>query len=387
MLIVKYNLRSLFARKATALATAFGVALATLVFAASWMLAAGVTKTLGDAGRDDTAVVIRKGSEAELNSSFDAQSVPLILAAPGVKKDGDQPVGAAEIVVVAAVPKVGSEGLSNVTLRGVVDASYALRSELKVVEGQRPRPGTDEAMIGSRLRGRFVGLELGKPFELRKNRPVTIVGVFEDAGHASESEVWLDRDVLSAAFGRSTQVSSVHVRLNGPAYFAGFRAAVERDKRLGLDAVPEPEFLEHQSEGLSLFLRVMGTVIGVFFSLGAMIGATMTMHAAVSNREREIGTLRALGFSRRGILFGFLVEAMALTAAGGVLGVVLSTLLSQVKISMINYATWSELVFTFCPTPEILVKAVVFAAVMGLIGGFFPAYRASRVSPLAALRA
>jgi len=277
MLIVKYNLRSLLARKATAAATALGVALATLVFAASWMLAAGVTKTVGEGGRDDNAIVVRKGSETELNSNFDAQSVGLILSAPGVKKDGERALGAAETVVVAAVPKTGGRGISNVTLRGVVEGSYWLRDDLKIVEGQKPRPGTDEAMIGSRLRGRFEGFELGKPFELRKNRPVTIVGVFDDNGHASESEVWLDRDVLAAAFGRATTVSSVHVRLDGKARFTAFQSAIEQDKRLGLGAIAEPEFLEHQSEGLSLFLRVMGTVIGVFFSMGAMLGATMTI--------------------------------------------------------------------------------------------------------------
>ncbi|WP_394839518.1 ABC transporter permease [Pendulispora rubella] len=386
MLIAKYNLRSLFARKTTAVATALGVALATLVFAASWMLAAGVTKTLGEGGRDDTAVVLRKGSDAELNSSFDAQVLGLLLSAPGVKSEGGAPLGAAETVVVAAVPKVGAAGMSNVTLRGVDPPSYALRSDLVIVEGQKPRPGTDEAIIGARLRGRFEGLDLGKSFELRKNRPVTIVGVFEDRGHASESEVWIDRAVLSAAFGRTATVSSVHVRLTDKSQFAAFESAVEHDKRLALDAIEEPVFLEHQSEGLSLFLRVMGTLIGVFFSLGAMLGATMTMHAAVANREREIGTLRALGFPKRQILAGFLVEAMTLTAAGGAVGVLLSTCLSRVKISMINYATWSELVFTFSPTTEILVKAVVFAALMGLVGGFFPAYRASRISPLAALK-
>ncbi|WP_394828922.1 ABC transporter permease [Pendulispora albinea] len=386
MLIVKYNIRSLFVRKTTAVATALGVALATLVFAASWMLAAGVTKTVGEGGRADNAIVLRKGSDAELNSNFEAQSVALISSAPGVKNENGRPLATAESVMVVALPKAGGEGLSNVTLRGVTEVSYSLRSELKIVEGQRPRPGTEEAMIGSRLRGRFAGLDLGKPVELRKNRPVTIVGVFEDEGHASESEVWLDRDVLAASFGRPTTVSSVHVRLEDPGKFAAFQAAVERDKRLALDAIPEPEFLAHQSEGLSMFLTIMGTIIGIFFSAGAMLGATMTMHAAVSNREREIGTLRALGFSRRGILIGFLVEAMTLTAIGGVVGVLLSTCLSRVKISMVNWTTWSELVFTFSPTVEILIKSVIFAAVMGLLGGVFPAYRASKVSPLAALR-
>jgi putative ABC transport system permease protein len=387
MLSLRYNLRSLIKRKTTALASVLGVALATLVLASAWMLAAGVTRTMGEGGREDTAIVIRKGSASELNSDLETSAIGPVENAPGVQQEGGRPLASAEIVVVMILPKVGSSGVSNVGLRGMDERSLAMRPDLKVVAGRAPQPGTDEAMIGSRLHGRFRGTEIGDVVELRKNRPLKVVGIFEEMGRASESEVFLDRAVLGAAFGRQGSVSSVHVRLTDPSQFDGFRAAVEQDPRLSLEVVREPEFLKRQSEGLSLFLSAMGTVIAVFFSVGAMLGATMTMHAAVANREREIGTLRALGFKRGAILTGFVMEAMMLTAVGGLLGVGLASSLSLVKISMINFATWSELVFTFTPTAEILVKAVSFAAVMGLMGGFFPAIRASRVSPLAAMRA
>jgi putative ABC transport system permease protein len=230
-------------------------------------------------------------------------------------------------------------------------------------------------------------VDLGQGFDLRKNRPVTVVGVFTDNGSSHESEVWVDRDTLRSAFGREGGVSSVRVRLESPSKLDGFRVAVEQDKRLGLQVMRETTYYEKQSEDLSLFIRIMGTMIAVFFSIGAMIGAAITMYAAIANRQREIGTLRALGFSRLSILASFLAESMLLALVGGAIGMIASLGMGFVKFSMVNFASWSEIVFTFDPTPEILGTTLIFALVMGLFGGFFPAIRAARVSPVVAMRA
>ena len=285
----------------------------------------------------------------------DDPSVPLVFAAPGVKTDErGQPLGAAEVVVVAAMEKVGADGVTNLTIRGVQDNVMTFRPEVHLVEGRPPRPGTDEAIVGARIRGRIKGVELGQSFDIKKNRPVSVVGIFEAGGSAYESEVWVDRELLRQAYGRQGVVSTVRVRLDTPSKFDAFRAGVENDKRLGLEALREQAFYEQQSEGTSKFLGVLGTVVSVFFAIGAMIGAMITMYAAVANRQREIGTLRALGFSRRSILSSFLLEAVILSAAGGAVGAVASMAMTFVKFSMLNFSSWSEIVFSFDPTPQII---------------------------------
>jgi putative ABC transport system permease protein len=386
MIPIRYNVRSLTVRKTTTLATALGIALVVFVLASALMLSAGIRKTLSISGKPDTAIVLRKGSDAELGSSIEEPDVNLVLAAPGVKKESGTPSGIAEVVVVAAMEKVGAVGVSNVQLRGVPDNVMQFRPEVHIVAGRAPKPGSDEILIGARLRGRFKGLDLDESFDIKKNRPVTVVGVFESGGSSYESEVWVDREVLRAAYGRQGHMSSVRVHLDSAAAFDAFQVGVEEDKRLGLMAMRESAYYEKQSEGTSLFIGAMGTLISVLFSMGAMIGAMITMYAAVANRQREIGTLRALGFSRSSILGSFLLEAILLALAGGAVGAAASLAMGYVKFSMMNFASWSEIVFSFDPTPEIIVRALAFAGVMGLVGGFFPALRASRISPVAAMR-
>jgi len=251
---------------------------------------------------------------------------------------------------------------------------------------RKPAPGADEVMVGARLRGRIKGLELGQSFDIKKNRPVTVVGVFEDGGSSHESEVWVDRDVLKTSFGRVGLVSSVRVRLEKPTSFDTFKLGVEQDKRLGLMAMRETVYYDKQSQGLSIFITVLGSLVAFFVSLGAMIGATITMYASIANRQREIGTLRALGFSRTSILVCFLLESIALSLIGGVVGSVASLAMGAVRFSMLNFASFSEVVFTFDPTPRIIVTALIASGVMGVLGGFLPALRAARVSPLTAMR-
>jgi putative ABC transport system permease protein len=257
-----------------------------------------------------------------------------------------------------------------------------------VVDGRPPQPGTDEVMVGSALLGRFDGLALGSSFDLKKNRPVKVVGVFEAGGSAYESEVWADIDTVRTSFGRTSMVSSVVARLESPSKFDGFAQTVETDKSLGLNAMRETEYFDKQAGPMLGFIMGLGITIAILFAIGSMIGAVITMYGAVAQRSREIGTLRALGFSRRAILFSFVLESVVLAVLGGLVGVVAALGASVLigNVSMTNFSTWSEIVFRLQATPQILITAVAVGAIMGLLGGLFPAIRAARMSPISAMR-
>jgi putative ABC transport system permease protein len=386
MIPIKYNIRSLLVRKATTVATALGIALVVCVLTSALMLSAGITKTMATAGRSDVAIVLRKGSDNEMGSTVEDPQVGLVKSMPGVKKEGTTPIGSAEVVVVAAMNKVGVDGITNVSIRGMTEDGRKLRPRVKVVAGRLPSAGADEVMVGVRIRGRIEGLDLEKSFDLKKNRPVKVVGIFEDGGSSSESEVWTDLDVLRSSFGREGGVSSVRLQLESNESFDGLKTALEGDKRMGLMAEREDKYFEKQSQFLSIFIGVLGGLIAFFCSVGAMVGAAITMYAAVANRQREIGTLRALGFSRSSILFCFVAESTLLAVVGGVVGLIAAMGVGTIKFSMINFASWSEMVFAFEATPGILLTGFLFALILGVVGGFLPALRAARVSPLAAMR-
>ena len=388
MIPLSYNIRSLFVRKTTTFATALGVALVVFVFATVLMLSHGIERTLGRSGSPDVAIVLRDGSDAELASSIEIANAGLVANARLVRRRADgHPDAVGEIVAVLAMDKVGGEGVSNVQIRGVPDDVMQFRSTVRVVAGRAPRPGADEAMIGSSLRHRFRGLDLGESFELRKGRRVRVVGLFEDGGSSFQSEVWCDIDAVRTAFGRDGLVSSVRVRLNSAGDYPAFEQEMRTNRQLGVSVAREPKYYADQSQGTSLFVKALGLIVAVFFSIGAMIGAMITMYSSIATRSREIGTLRALGFSRRQILTSFLFESVVLALIGGVVGAAASLLMGFARIAILNFASWSEIVFEFSPTPRIIGTALAFAIGMGLVGGFFPAVRAARVKVLDALRA
>ncbi len=386
MIPLSYNLRNLRVRKTTTAAVALGLGLVVFVFASVLMLSNGIRKTLGRSASPDVAVLLRKGATSELESLIEEPNINLALNDKALPAPASGPRGLAEVMVVILLDKVGVEGVSNVQVRGVPDDVLAFRTGVKVIAGRAPQPGSDEVMIGKGIRGRFKGLDLEQRFELKKNRQVKVVGVFEDSGSSFESEVWVDRSLLTAAFRREGYVSSLRARVT-PAKFDAYKTSLESNRQLDLQVLKESEFYEKQSEGSALFIQAMGIVIAVFFSIGAMLGAMITMHAAVANRQREIGTLRALGFSKASILFSFLLESVLLALLGGILGALASFAMGLVRFSMVNFASWSEIVFSFEPTPGIVLGGILFAAVMGLFGGLFPAIRAARVSPVQAMRA
>ena len=389
MIPISYNVRSLLVRKTTTFATAGGIALVVFVLAAAMMLSAGVKKTLVAGGRSDNAIVTRKGSGAELSSSIENSAVSLILAAPGVKKDETgAPLGSGEIVVVIAQEKLGGAAgqVSNVLVRGVPDNVLKVRPDVHIIAGRPAKPGTDECVIGKALVGNYAGMTIGEKFELKKNRSVEVVGVFEAGGSSFESEVWASLETARSSFGRDGLVSSVTVRLESPAAFDRFKATIETDKQLLLEAERETAYYEKQSQATALFVSVLGTVISVFCAFGATLGAMNTMFAAVAQRKREVGTLRALGFSKFNILTSFVVESVVLAAVGGLVGLVASLLLTFAHVSLMNQASWSEITFSFSATPNILIGALIAGAGMGIVGGFLPAMKAAGTSPIEAMR-
>lgn len=382
-----YNVRSLLVRKTTTLASALGIALVVFVLASSMMLSNGIQRTLVSTGAPDRAVVLRKGADTELASSIETPAIGIILSSPGVKKEGSAPLGTGEVVVVITQEKLGTDGkVSNVQVRGVTPESLKLRSELKIVEGRPAKPGTDEVIVGSGLEGRFAGMSVGQSFELKKNRPVTVVGIFDAGGSAFDSEVWADLDTLRSTFGRDGLVSSVVVQLESEAAYDAFSDTVQHDKQLGLETFRERAYYEKQSQGTSIFISAIGFVITFFFSLGAMVGAMITMYAAISQRSREIGTLQALGFSRMAVLSSFVMESILLALVGATLGAIASLGMGAVELSMMNFQTWQEMTFSFDPSPGIILVAMIAGGVMGFLGGLLPAWRAAFTPPIAAMR-
>lgn len=384
-----YNIRSLFVRKATTFATAGGIALVVFVLASSQMLSNGIKETFSSSGSPSNAIVLRKGSDNELSSGFENRLLSLVGAAPGVKPGADgKPLVTGDLVVVVALDKVGAEAgqVSNVQVRGVMENTFQVRPHVRITEGRPAAPGTDEAIVGKGMVGRFHGLEIGQQFDLKKNRPVKIVGVFEAAGSSFESEVWVDIETLRTSFGRQGLFSSALAVLDSASKYDAFAAAVESDKQLGLESERERTYYEKASENTAMVIQGLGLVVFFFFSMGAMIGAMITMYGAVAQRTREVGTLRALGFGRLAILLAFLAESFVLALAGGVVGAAASLITTRFKLSTMNYDTWQEVSFSFTPTPEILIGAVIAGGLMGIIGGFLPALMASRISPIAAMR-
>lgn len=385
---LSYNVRSLFVRKATTIATALGIGLVVFVLSSSLMLGEGIRNTLVSNGSTGRALVLRKGSDTEMVSGIDANVVSLIMAAPGVKRGQDgQALGTSDVVVVASLDKEGGEGLvSNVLVRGVQPIALQVRPEVRITEGRLAQPGTDEAIVGQGIRGRFKGTDLGESLELKKNRPVKVVGVFEANGSSLESEIWADIDTVRSSFGRGSSSSSATVVLESPSAYDAFADYIENDKQLGLEPMRETVYYDKQSEGTSLFITVLGSIIAFFFSVGAMIGAMITMYGAVAQRAKEVGTLRALGFSRGAVLLSFLFESVVLALIGGLIGGLASMGMTAVKFSMMNFATWQEITFSFDPSPAIILGSVAAGGMMGVLGGFFPAVAASRLSPIEAMR-
>jgi ABC-type antimicrobial peptide transport system permease subunit len=350
------------------------------------MLSEGLKKTLRDTGSTQNAIVVRRSADNEVMSLVQRQEASIIETQPELASGPKgEPLIAREVTVLIALPKQNSEAVGNVTIRGVSELSLNLRPQVKLKTGRFYRAGSSDIIIGSSIAKRFKGTGLGQVmrFGLREWR---VVGIFDAGGSGFDSEIWADADQVMGTFRRSVY-SSVVFRLPDPAAFLAVKNRLESDPRLTVTVKRESQFYADQSEIMARFIRILGLSMTIIFSFGAMIGAMVTMYAAVANRTIEIGTLRALGFSRRSILQAFLLESLLLGILGGLLGLLAASLMQWVTISTINWQTFSELAFSFVLSVEIGFKSLAFALVMGLVGGFLPARRAARLKIVDALRA
>jgi ABC-type lipoprotein release transport system permease subunit len=383
---LNYIARNLVARRLTTALTAGGMALVVYVFATVLMLSAGLRETLVATGQDDNVVVIRRSSQTEVQSGIARLQAGIVETLPQIALSSDgRPLISKEPVVLINLPKRSSGKPANVVIRGVTPAGLALRPQVKLTAGRMFRPGTAEVIAGRSVSDGFQGAGLGETLRFA-SRDWTIVGVF-DAGHtAFDSEIWGDAEQMLQAF-RRTGYSSLLFRLNDPSQFDAVKSAIENDPRLTLEAKREKRFYAEQSESLSKFISYLGTSISIIFSIGAVIGAAITMYASVASRTSEIGTLRALGFSRGAILTAFLGEALLLGLIGGIVGLIGASVMQALTISTTNFQTFAEIAFSFTLTPGIVVASLIFALAMGFIGGFLPAARAARIKIVDALRA
>lgn len=381
-----YSLRNLWIRRFTTLVTMLGVGLVVFVFVAALMLAAGLRKTLISTGSDDNAIAIRRASQSEVQSAVSREQANILRALPEVatKPDGT-PIITNDLVVLISLTKRGTSDPANVVIRGVSPLAMEMRPQVRLVEGRMWQTGTWEIIIGRSIHQRYEGADIGKSLRFG-GAEWQIVGIFDAGNTGFDSEIWGDVDILMPAFRRPV-FSSVTVRLRSRADFESLKARVENDPRLTVDLKRETDYYAEQSRTLAAFLNILGTLVSFVFSFGAMIGAMITMYAAVSNRMIEVGTLRALGFRRRSILGAFLVEATLLSFFGGVIGLAASSFLQLIRISTINWDTFSELAFNFSLTPGIAGAGLIFAIVMGIAGGFLPAVRAARLKIVDTLRA
>ncbi|MBI4755595.1 MAG: ABC transporter permease [Betaproteobacteria bacterium] len=383
---LSYSLRNLWTRRLTTALTAGGMALVVFVFAVVLMLDAGLRKTLVDTGLDDNVVVIRRGSGTEVLSGLERDKAAIVESQPQVALDADGTrMVSKEAVVLITLNKRGSTRPSNVVIRGVSAKGLELRPQVRVAKGRGFRPGSGEVIAGRAVAQRFEGAGLGETVRFG-GREWQVVGVFDGGGSGFDSEIWGDVDQLMPAFRRPVY-SSMLLRLGSAEGFEALVRTVEDDPRLKLELKRERRFYADQSEALSRFIRILGMSLSVIFSLGAVIGAMITMYAAVANRVGEIGTLRALGFRRRAILQAFLAESMLVSLLGGGVGLALASFMQFFTISTMNWQSFAELAFRFTLDAGTVLASLSFALSMGLVGGVLPALRAARLNIVDALRA
>ncbi len=382
-----YIWRSLWARRLTTSLTIGGVALVVFVFAGVLMLARGITATLVDTGAADNAIILRKSATSELVSQVDRGTAEILEAAPEIAPAASgRPLLTREVDLIINLNKKNNHAaLGNVTVRGTLPQSLELRPNVKITQGRMFTFGSHELIVGRNIAERFEGVAMGADVPFGGDH-WTVVGYFDAGGSGFDSEIWTDADQVMQAFNRPVY-SSLTFRLKDPGQFDALRARLGADPRTQyIEPKRERDFYREQSQNMATFIRILGLVVTIIFSVGAMIGAMITMYAAVANRVVEIGTLRALGFQRRSVLAAFLVEAIILALVGGGLGVLLASGLSFARVSTVNFASFSEIGFGFALSGAVVVSAMIFALVMGVVGGFLPAVRAARLSIVNALR-
>lgn len=387
--LLGYSVRSLWARRTQTLASLGAIALLVFVLSASRMLSAGMKKTIASTGSPDRALVMHRNASFEAFSRMTPTALVLARGAPGILLDADgEQMVTAEVVAYRLMTNIKNrQRVGTVLVRGVSDNVFVLRPEARIIEGRALRAATDEAIVGKGLVGYYEGLSVGGTLELSATRAVKVVGVFESGGSSFESEVWVDIETARSAFASDTTLSSVTARLQSPSLLDSFANPLLLDETKELSVQRESAYYQRASGGLSDVIFALGLAEATIFSLGAILGAAITMYASVAQRRREIGVLRVIGFSGLQVLWTFLVEAVVLSLAGALLGVVLALLTQWINFRAVNLATGQEVSFQFVPSVEILSVSVLAAVGVGLVAGILPAIKAARIDPIAAARA
>ncbi|MBP2647748.1 MAG: MacB-like periplasmic core domain protein [Gemmatimonadetes bacterium] len=383
---ITYNLRSMRARPVSTALTALGIALVVAVFIGMLALANGFASALVRTGSDQNVLVLRKGADSEMSSSIDRETASILASVPQAARGGDaRAMVSPEVYVVIALGRIeDTTGMANVVLRGVSEQAWQVRQNVKVVEGRRPASGKNELCVGAKLVGRFPNTVVGQTMHFA-GRPWEVVCHFTAGGSAFESEMWGENEQVMPAM-RGQVFQSVSFRLADPGGFEEAKRSLEADKRFTVDVHRESEFYAQQSQLLGSILRILAVLITSIMAVGAIFGAVNTMYAAVSSRMPEIAVLLTLGFRPRSVLASFLIESAIIALIGGVIGCLLALPLNGLVTSTTNWASFSEIAFAFRITPGLLLAGLIFAVVMGMLGGFFPARRASKVPVVQALR-
>jgi putative ABC transport system permease protein len=381
---LKYNLRNLAVRRTTTAMTAFSITLTVTVFVILMALAQGLQTSLTATGHPLNLLILREGSQSETQSSVQRDSLQVIRYLEGIAKtDKGEPWVSPELIVLINLPRRGQVQGSNVSIRGLGPEGFALRPEFKLVEGRQFRPGLREVIVSKKISDRFQNCGLGDKLKFAKGF-WTVAGIFDVGTTAYASEIWTDAEDLGQDFDRDAY-SSVFVRATDAGALERLKKVVSDDRRLHMKPLTEKEYYESQTSSAAP-IKALGIFIAGLMAVGASFAAMNTMYAAVARRTKEIGALRVVGFSRRSILLCFIIESVLIAALGGFIGCVLALPINGVTTGTTNFMTFSELTFDFRITPGLLLAGMIFAVVMGFVGGLFPAWRAAHEDIVTALR-
>jgi putative ABC transport system permease protein len=383
---IVYNIRSVRARWTSSIVAVLGIAGTVGVFVAMLSLAKGFRTTMVSSGSPDNALVVRAGATSEMTSGVALDTVKIIQDEPGIARGADGPLVTPEAVLMAPIPLISTDAQANVELRGVSPNVLEIRKSVKIVQGRMFRGGLAEVIVGKNATKTYAGLTLDNTITLGTQR-WHVVGIFDAGGSSFDSEVWGDAHLLSQAYGRpDNSFQSITVHLTSPDALSQLKDAVSTDPRLNVDVTREIDYYAKQSTALTTLITVLGSFVAGIMAMGAVIGALNTMYSAVADRGKEIATMRALGFGGPSVVISFLIEALLISFVGGVLGCLAVLELNGHTTSTINFQTFSNIAFAFKITPGLVASGIIFALVMGVVGGIFPAIRAARLPVATALR-
>lgn len=386
IIIAVMNLRNLPQRLGTSSVAVFGVACVVGVLIGVMSMASGFQRTMTSAGSPTTALVMRTGATSELNSGISYEQTQLIANLPGIQREDGEAIASSELYVIVDLLKRATQTSANVPLRGVEANAFRVRDNVKIIEGRNFEAGRNELIVGRGAHSQFANLDVGSTIKFGPT-VWTVVGVFTAGGGLSESELWCDVRILQNAYRRGNSFQSMRVKLAAPEALDEFKAALASNPQLDMDAQLETDYLAAQAEPVSKFIKAIGYPVAILMALGAVFGAINTMYASVSARTREIATLRALGFGAFPVAFSTLLESLVLSLMGGAIGsVVVFILFNGYSVSTLNFSSFSQVVFDFAVTGDLLIQGVIAAAIIGIIGGLFPAIRAARLPIATALR-